>query len=408
MPAELKHRIFCQADLDAYAAKNGREMRLYGNVAPEGVTIDLLSIPENMIGMRGVTVPCTTLVDALEKFARGEICKGNALFILAEREFMPEQLAALEEQIRVQGLTQLLLVFSSKPPRTIAGAVNVWYDSEESARRSHAFALRYDDRMEYDVTAELFGIDLMELLYQREDPKATSPFYIQKLEHNIWSISEEFTRMFLVIGQERALLIDAGFGYNDIYAAAKSLTDLPVDVALTHGHFDHAGGLRFCERAYMNRADAPCIEARQGAAALEKLLPLEDGHVFDLGGRKIETIALPGHSKGSVVFLERETGILFGGDSVLCGPYFLLMGDESVRGVKEGLETLLNKKYGIRVFYPAHRLLFPMNPSDIENIITMLQQVLDGKLKGCPTWIAPIDPSPYKTYRYGIYSVYAR
>ena len=45
--------------------------------------------------MRGVTVPCTTLVDALEKFACDEICKGNALFILAEREFVPEQLAAL-------------------------------------------------------------------------------------------------------------------------------------------------------------------------------------------------------------------------------------------------------------------------------------------------------------------------
>ena len=45
--------------------------------------------------------------------------------------------------------------------------------------------------------------------------------------------------MFLVIGEERALLIDTGVGMTDLPALIRSLTPLPYDVVLTHGHLDH-------------------------------------------------------------------------------------------------------------------------------------------------------------------------
>ena len=53
--------------------------------------------------------------------------------------------------------------------------------------------------------------------------------------------------MFLFVGTERALLIDTGTCLFDIPATLGQLTDKPVDVALTHGHVDHAGGIGWFE-----------------------------------------------------------------------------------------------------------------------------------------------------------------
>ena len=44
---------------------------------------------------------------------------------------------------------------------------------------------------------------------------------------------------------------------------------------------------------------------------------LEDGHIIDLDGRRLEVLATPGHTQGHVVFVDREEGSLFSGDHVL-------------------------------------------------------------------------------------------
>ena len=46
---------------------------------------------------------------------------------------------------------------------------------------------------------------------------------------------------YLVEGGERALLIDGLSGVGSLKAFVRELTDLPVELALTHGHVDHAG-----------------------------------------------------------------------------------------------------------------------------------------------------------------------
>jgi glyoxylase-like metal-dependent hydrolase (beta-lactamase superfamily II) len=46
---------------------------------------------------------------------------------------------------------------------------------------------------------------------------------------------------YLVIGTEQAALIDTGMGIGNIQTEVKRLTDLPVIVINTHGHFDHIG-----------------------------------------------------------------------------------------------------------------------------------------------------------------------
>ena len=180
-------------------------------------------------------------------------------------------------------------------------------------------------------------------------------------------------------------------------------------ILLTHGHFDHAGGIRFFDAGtiYLHESDFPCVENRQGAGILKRLRPLKDGHVFDLGGRRVRAIWLPGHSSGSMVFLDEDEGTLFAGDSLLCGPFFLLNGEKDIRSLIHGLTRLLRPEMNIRTFYPAHRELCPMTPDDVRSVLSLLNAILAGEVKGAPTWIAPMEASPYKTYHSGPFSVYA-
>ena len=48
--------------------------------------------------------------------------------------------------------------------------------------------------------------------------------------------------MYLLEGEEKALLIDTGWGAGNLRTFVEKLTDKPVIVTNTHGHLDHSGG----------------------------------------------------------------------------------------------------------------------------------------------------------------------
>ena len=60
---------------------------------------------------------------------------------------------------------------------------------------------------------------------------------------------------YLVIGNERACVIDTMNGYNDLYQAVRELTRKPLTVVNTHGHPDHIFGNMFFQEAYLHPAD---------------------------------------------------------------------------------------------------------------------------------------------------------
>ena len=60
---------------------------------------------------------------------------------------------------------------------------------------------------------------------------------------------------YLVVGHERACVIDTMNGYNDLYQAVRELTDKPLTVVNTHGHPDHIFGNMFFQDAYLHPAD---------------------------------------------------------------------------------------------------------------------------------------------------------
>ena len=145
---------------------------------------------------------------------------------------------------------------------------------------------------------------------------------------------------YLLCGEERALLIDCSLGAGDLLRAVRRLTDLPLTVAVTHTHGDHAGGgyqfgtihvpraethdsfrgqnLRVFRRMLLsNRMKRAGITNKNIRGSIRKTvwLPFDDGAVFDLGGRTVRAVSVPAHTVGGTVFLDETNRLAFLGDT---------------------------------------------------------------------------------------------
>ena len=50
---------------------------------------------------------------------------------------------------------------------------------------------------------------------------------------------------YLVIGSDKAMLFDIGYGYENIMPLVRTITDLPVMLVLSHGDPDHGLGSKW-------------------------------------------------------------------------------------------------------------------------------------------------------------------
>ena len=179
--------------------------------------------------------------------------------------------------------------------------------------------------------------------------------FVSEIAPDTFAINEYgLDAIYLLVGSERALVIDTGSGAFDLKGLVESLTDKPYDVVLTHGHIDHAGGMRQFSDIYLNKNDLEMAcsinqdEVKNYLDMLGKMGGYEvydytvdslrnfdgepnfhfinDGYVFDLGDRRIIGYSIPGHTPGGMVFLDRKNRILFSGD---CCNVNLLIGGVS-------------------------------------------------------------------------------
>ena len=132
---------------------------------------------------------------------------------------------------------------------------------------------------------------------------------------------------YIVIGKEKACVIDTMNGYNDLHKVVREITDKPIIVINTHGHPDHIYGNVYFDHTYLHPADLALArsfiedpEFVSFCAANHLTMPpfreTREGDIFDLGERHLEVYDLPGHTPGGIVLLLREDRILFTGDSV--------------------------------------------------------------------------------------------
>ena len=118
---------------------------------------------------------------------------------------------------------------------------------------------------------------------------------------------------YLVIGDDRACLLDTLDGFGDLKEYYRRFTDKEIFVILTHGHIDHVAGCCFFDEVYINHRDVALFKEHADTSyrlkqysntpflkdiAIKDFNPMydgqlkdiEDGDVFDLGGLHIKMI----------------------------------------------------------------------------------------------------------------------
>lgn len=162
-------------------------------------------------------------------------------------------------------------------------------------------------------------------------------FAIQDLGDGVHAIGEpryyQANYSYLIVGEKRALLFDAGSGTRDIRPVVKSLTNLPVTILPSHLHYDHFAGLHPSDRLALvdlasTRADV--VGGRFSPGRYEFLgmfdeltrpsVPVAEwikpGATIDLGGRTLRLLSTPGHTPQSVSLHDPQGRRLFTGDFI--------------------------------------------------------------------------------------------
>ena len=144
-------------------------------------------------------------------------------------------------------------------------------------------------------------------------------------------VSFEAPFLFLLFGNDRALLLDTGAtedpglfplretvdGLLERWLAKYPRPDYELVVAHTHGHGDHvAGDLQFADRRN-TRVVAREVDSVQAFFGFTDW-PAETVR-FDLGGRVLEVLGSPGHHQAAITVYDPWTGLLFTGDTIYPG-----------------------------------------------------------------------------------------
>lgn len=201
-------------------------------------------------------------------------------------------------------------------------------------------------------------------------------FKVKQMLPNLYEISCNFVQCHLLVGNHHALLIDTSYGLVNLKEMISEITDLPLYIVNSHGHADHAcGNSSFHQSIYIHPEDIHVFEYHNSSecrdimfATLQKIqrilffksiLPkkikkesylknefndfihIREGYVFDLGGKLVNVIELPGHTPGSIGFLCPDLRVLITSDAINKNVYMFL--SESTK-----LSVYLNTLYKAR------------------------------------------------------------
>lgn len=188
---------------------------------------------------------------------------------------------------------------------------------------------------------------------------------------------------FLVKGRDKIALVDSGTKSNSgkLLSGLGKLGILPEQVSFvlhTHGHADHfsADFLFGNAKVRMHESDAAFIEKKDSTATAAKAFSVDffpkidsffrKGETINLGNFKLKVLFTPGHTAGSVCFLEQKNKILFSGDTLFnAGVGRTDLPSGNAKQLLGSLELL--EKTGFEILCPGHGSVLRRN--QLENIV---------------------------------------
>jgi len=188
--------------------------------------------------------------------------------------------------------------------------------------------------------------------------------------------------MYLVIGKEKAVLIDTGMGFGNLSTQVKQLTNLPIIVVNTHGHPDHAGGNPNFDEVWFPKKDLTIMHTMctdeyrlrdlkalhgKNPSHFQQLLSgmvsykpvklnfLDQNQVIDLGQRKFEVVEIPGHTPGSIGLINSDEKLFFTGDSIVQTPVWLYLKHSLPFKVYfESIQKIKKREKEFETLFPGH------------------------------------------------------
>ena len=213
---------------------------------------------------------------------------------------------------------------------------------------------------------------------------------------------------YLVEGKEKAALIDTGTGIGNLAEFAKTLTDKPITVLITHVHPDHAGNIyTFAdEQVFIPEKDLPDLntdtlsyETRKGYYLMTHhqgdLCPDEmivrcrpikpqtvyDHDVFDLGGRSLEAVAMPGHTFGSTAYLDRTNRMIFMGDAANQNTLLCCETSDTLENYYHALQCLKGMEDAYDTFLICHGAPVARK-STVDDLLALCEEVMAAEKQG--------------------------
>ena len=211
---------------------------------------------------------------------------------------------------------------------------------------------------------------------------------------------------YLIEGNESALLFDGLSGEGSLKSFVRELTNLPVQIVLSHAHPDHCGAVFEYGECYMHPDDiallySDFVSGRQERwdfvtavpewapplrteTRLEdmtercavKTYPVYDGDVFDLGCVQMEVIGVPGHTRGTIVLLDRAARLLLSGDAINPNTLMALPGSATIEEYKESVLHLKTFQDAFDFLYGGHGPE-PVPARIVDDALMLIDKILD-------------------------------
>lgn len=231
-------------------------------------------------------------------------------------------------------------------------------------------------------------------------------YNVEQIRPDVFAIDDDqMESMYLICGKDKALLIDTGSNPEPVMPVVRSLWNGPVELALTHAHFDH---MYHCDEFDSVSVGEQDIKAWYKSLWLVVFLgtvgsgkkakhypinsyhPLNTGDTLDLGGKTIRILEAKGHTPGSLIYIDVADECLFIGDAF---GWMWMPGCSVLSEYIDSLTKLIPElmPYKDYLVMDGHRIqntpkgvaLADMPPAyvDAENMRELCSDILTGKIK---------------------------
>lgn len=221
------------------------------------------------------------------------------------------------------------------------------------------------------------------------------PFAKRRLAENVWVItSSKGCDVHLVIGPERAAVMDTGESRRSLRKYIETITDKPLVVLNSHGHFDHTGSnaqFSDCPIYMSDFAAAGCKDIGKRELNIEDFgtdyepTVIKEGDIIDLGGgHTLEAIKIGCHSPGSLAYLDRTARMLFTGDELEAGQV-LIQGIRMEASVERYRDNMLK----LKEHYDEFDLVCPAH-----NGTPIYKEIIIDSIENCDRILSGIEGKP--------------